>query len=441
MKNTKICIILLILLAVTFRLSSTGFADQLGQEFTYQGRLIDSDQPADGLYDFQFRLFDANTAGNQIGDDANKPDVDVIDGYFTTELNFGSVFDGNERWLDIGVRPGEQSDPCEYTFLRPRQKITPTPYALYALNGGGSPWQVNSSLDMNENNIDDLGDLIHDEATASDFNITNEDQDKDIIFYINDGGIFKDVLTLKGATNSIQQDGCTASGAKSVALGTSTASGDNSVAMGLNTTASGNYSTAIGYYSTAIGAYSIAIGSNATASGAYSTAIGLDSTASNTASVAIGEGAVASGDASTAMGLYTTASEYYSTSMGFYTLSSGRASTAMGVFTKAESYASTAAGRYNIGGGTADSWVATDPLYEIGIGTADDNRANALTVLKNGNVGIGTTSPDRTLHVKDVMRLEPRATAPSSPSEGDMYMDSTTHKLMVYDGTAWQACW
>ena len=44
------------------------------------------------------------------------------------------------------------------------------------------------------------------------------------------------------------------------------------------------------------------------------------------------------------------------------------------------------------------------------------------------------------VHVSDVMRLEPRASAPSSPSEGDMYMDGTTHKLMVYDGTAWQAC-
>jgi hypothetical protein len=56
-------------------------------------------------------------------------------------------------------------------------------------------------------------------------------------------------------------------------------------------------------------------------------------------------------------------------------------------------------------------------------------------------VGIGTSAPARNLHVNDVMRLEPRASAPSSPSEGDMYMDSTTHKLMVYDGTTWQACW
>lgn len=65
-----------------------------------------------------------------------------------------------------------------------------------------------------------------------------------------------------------------------------------------------------------------------------------------------------------------------------------------------------------------------------------------LMVIKStGNVGIGTTSPARKLHVNDVMRLEPRSTAPTSPSKGDMYMDDITNKLMVYDGTNWQACW
>jgi hypothetical protein len=65
----------------------------------------------------------------------------------------------------------------------------------------------------------------------------------------------------------------------------------------------------------------------------------------------------------------------------------------------------------------------------------------APTMYFAGNVGLGTISPQRTLHVSDVMRLEPIAVAPTSPSKGDMYMDDTTNKLMVYDGTTWQACW
>jgi hypothetical protein len=64
-----------------------------------------------------------------------------------------------------------------------------------------------------------------------------------------------------------------------------------------------------------------------------------------------------------------------------------------------------------------------------------------LRIANNGNIGIGTMSPARRLHITDVMRLEPRASAPSGPSEGDIYMDSVTHKLMVYDGTTWRACW
>ena len=62
-------------------------------------------------------------------------------------------------------------------------------------------------------------------------------------------------------------------------------------------------------------------------------------------------------------------------------------------------------------------------------------------VQSNGNVGIGVNTPQRSLHVSDVMRLEPRATAPTSPAKGDMYFDSTLNKLRVYDGTVWQNCW
>ena len=58
-----------------------------------------------------------------------------------------------------------------------------------------------------------------------------------------------------------------------------------------------------------------------------------------------------------------------------------------------------------------------------------------------GNFGININNPARSLHVKDVMRLEPIPTAPASPAKGDMYFDSTLNKLRVYDGTVWQNCW
>ena len=107
--------------------------EPLGTAFTYQGHLYDANEIANGQYDFQFKLFDfADTNPNvsaQQGSTVDIDELDVVDGYFTAELNFGSdVFDGDKRWLQIAVRPGQ--DPGEYTVLTPRQEITPVPYAL-----------------------------------------------------------------------------------------------------------------------------------------------------------------------------------------------------------------------------------------------------------------------------------------------------------------------
>jgi hypothetical protein len=124
-------------------LSISSKAAPIGTAWTYQGRLIDNNDVADGLFDFQFKLYD-DPNGNIPLADATVGDVDVIDGHFTIQLDFGSsVFDGNAVWLEINVRPGELADPNNYTKLNPRQEVTPTPYALYAKNAGPDhDWQV-----------------------------------------------------------------------------------------------------------------------------------------------------------------------------------------------------------------------------------------------------------------------------------------------------------
>lgn len=136
MKTTRMLTILVLVLGLLVWPAKVSKAAPVGTAFTYQGRLIDANEVADGLYDFQFKLCDSETDGNQLNSDVNTPDVEVIDGYFTVELDFGDVFDGNNRWLQIGVRPGEQNDPNVYTVLSPLQKVTPTPYALYAKTAG-----------------------------------------------------------------------------------------------------------------------------------------------------------------------------------------------------------------------------------------------------------------------------------------------------------------
>jgi len=134
-KQNKLNIfMLLMIIAVGLMVCSASLSEAapMGTAFTYQGHLYDSNSVANGEYDFRFSLYADPCVGSPIGSDVNKPEVDVIDGYFTVELDFESgVFDGNAIWLDIGVRPGELNDPCAYTPLSPRQELTPASYALH----------------------------------------------------------------------------------------------------------------------------------------------------------------------------------------------------------------------------------------------------------------------------------------------------------------------
>jgi len=127
MEKRKILAILVLASGLMVCAAQLCQAEPMGTAFTYQGHLYDANHVANGLYDFQFKLYDANVGAGKV----NVPNVDVIDGYFTVELDFGSdVFDCNAVWLEIGVRPGDQNDPNVYTTLAPRQEVTPVPYAL-----------------------------------------------------------------------------------------------------------------------------------------------------------------------------------------------------------------------------------------------------------------------------------------------------------------------
>jgi len=213
-----------------------------------------------------------------------------------------------------------------------------------------------------------------------------------------------------------------ASGTYSTALGTQTfakgyfsttmghsdtASGWCSTAIGEYTSARGSRAIAMGYYSTASGDYSQAMGYSTIASGLFSTAMGYSTTASGDYSTTMGIYAEASGDLSIAMGFRTKASGNNSTVMGYSTTASGDYSTAMGYSTTAQSYASVVLGQYNIISGSKTTWEDADPLFVIGNGTGTGTtpRSNALTVLKNGNVGIGTSSPDELLTVLGNARI------------------------------------
>jgi hypothetical protein len=102
-----------------------------GTAFTYQGRLGDGGNPANGIYDFRFSIYDStNNPGTFIAGPVTNSAVAVTNGLFTTQMDFSSgVFNGLDRWLQIAVRT---NGAAIFTNLSPRQQLTPVPYAIFA---------------------------------------------------------------------------------------------------------------------------------------------------------------------------------------------------------------------------------------------------------------------------------------------------------------------
>lgn len=107
------------------------FAVPVETVFTYQGDLKQAGMPAEGLYDFQFEMYDADAGGTLVGGPVILDDIGVADGVFTVHLDFGiGPFGGDQMWLEIAVREGDSGGG--YTGLLPRQMITAVPYAMHA---------------------------------------------------------------------------------------------------------------------------------------------------------------------------------------------------------------------------------------------------------------------------------------------------------------------
>ena len=131
MRKLTFALHLVILVLIFFSGAGRAVAGIVGNGFTYQGRLLESGEPYTGIADLAFRLFDAETGGNQVGPELLAPGLPIDNGLFTIDLDFGpEIFFGSERWLEIEVNG---------TTLAPRQPMMPAPYALYALAGTEGP--------------------------------------------------------------------------------------------------------------------------------------------------------------------------------------------------------------------------------------------------------------------------------------------------------------
>jgi hypothetical protein len=174
------------------------------------------------------------------------------------------------------------------------------------------------------------------------------------------------VNTITGSDNSIALgSGNTVNAAYSIATGqNNTITANESIAAGFGNTASGTQSQAFGFGTAASGAQAIAFGNGATASGARALAGGFNTTASGLNSVAFGNNTTASGPNSFASGSNTTAA--------------GFGSAAIGNNLNVTSSACLGAGLWNADAGNYK--------FQVGAGTSDAARINALSVTTTGKI-------------------------------------------------------
>ncbi len=138
----------------------------LSSAFTYQGYLEFSSGPVNNDTDMRFSLYDEEMGGTPIagpivfdGTGTNLDPVDVVNGYFTVTLDFGTspIYTGTALWLEIEIRQhtptfdgqcdpggaplcilggspcpggGQTCIPRPFYLLQPRTSLTGTPHAL-----------------------------------------------------------------------------------------------------------------------------------------------------------------------------------------------------------------------------------------------------------------------------------------------------------------------
>ena len=165
--------------------------------------------------------------------------------------------------------------------------------------------------------------------------------------------------------------------------------GLNSFSIGYQSRAVGNYSQAMGYNAIARGYYSTSIGYQTISTGGLSMAIGYKTKSPGGASSAFGVGSISNGMNSIAMGYYSVANGDYSVALGVESSANGWLSSSYGHRTVSHSGYETVFGSHNtVYEPNSFFWDWNDRLFVVGNGWDENSRSNALTILKNGCLGL-----------------------------------------------------
>jgi len=194
--------------------------------------------------------------------------------------------------------------------------------------------------------------------------------------------------TANGNYNTIFGENNNTYGNFSVAMGKNNTMADSSIAIG-----TGNVGQSMllgGHGNIALGNY------NDSYYGTFNTAIGFANKLDNDYSIAMGYKSTAFGKGAIAIGVESYASGDYAVALGYKTISRAKGCVSVGMLTS-DNYT------------PADD--STDRIFQIGngneyFGVDFPYGSNAMTVLRSGNVGIGTETPSATLHIAGSFKFE-----------------------------------
>ncbi|MFM6925806.1 MAG: hypothetical protein ACKOU7_09925, partial [Ferruginibacter sp.] len=271
-------------------------------------------------------------------------------------------------------------------------------------------------------------------------------------------GVSAPAVALDVAGSATVGSGNTNTGTKTIAAGNgNNLSGNNSIVTGESNTVTAIRSMVSGGANTVGGENNIVSGLFNSITGAFghSIIVGYQDTVSNSSSAAFGYLNKVNGFTGFAAGDRNFVSAQNGTAFGYQNATSGTSAFVTGVLDTAAGNTSAAFGTGNMAASynefvlgmygsnytpvSASSYNVADRLFNIGNGTSSVARADAFTILKGGNVGIGTASPTALLDVNsNTIRLR-SAKTPSSSSDtgntGDIAWDSNYIYVCVATNT------
>lgn len=350
--------------------------------------------------------------------DVNEPDTMVFDGQSSIFVQFESDEVNTEagfviKWERFSYQGGNSVNPSMLGFFYNAEKLSV---------GGGveqnDAWQnigmqsvllgYGGSANGNKSSSVGYANIVSD-AFSSAFGYINEATGLNSSAIGDRNKANGSSSSAFGYDNDATAGTSSAFGYRNDALGQkSTAFGYQNVAsmmagsaIGFDNTVPGEQSSAFGY-DNATGVFSgaSAFGHTNEATALNSSAFGYNNSASSNHANAFGYLNEAEANNASAFGYSNEAQGASSSAFGYNNTAVAANSSALGYQLFVDVYQMAAVGSYNEDpSGSSSSWVSTDPVFMVGNGQSLFSRSTALTILKNGNMGIGINTPSTKLDV------------------------------------------